>query len=96
MQFLTRHLGFNRVVKTGRFPKGKANPEMSPESGPETPDEGRQRLDLAWGVFEQGVTELAASSATATTCVFGTVSLSDFVRFAGLHVRHHVKQMPSL
>ena len=95
IQFLTRHLGFNRVIKTGRFGKGKANPAMDPESGPKTPDEGRQRLEVAWEAFERAGVEIAATSTTATTCVFGTVSLSELVRFAELHTRHHVKQMPN-
>ena len=94
-QFLARHLVFNRVIRTGRFPKGRAGAAMNPESGPETPDDGRQRLEVAWAVFERVGAEMAASSATASFGIFGTVSLGDLVRFQELHTRHHVKQMPS-
>ena len=95
LRFLVRHLVFNRVIRQGRFPKGRANPAMDPDFGPHTPDEGRQRLEAAWEVFERLINELAERGGTATVSgLFGRVLLTDAVRFNEFHVRHHLLQMP--
>ncbi len=94
VRFLARQLHFRRVVRTGRFPRSKTNAEMDPEAGPPTPDAARERLERAWEAYERSATALSVSGDTATSGIFGTVTLADAVRFSELHTRHHTAQMP--
>jgi hypothetical protein len=86
---------FNRVVKTGHFPKAKTNKAMDPISGPSTVEEGRQRLLAAMDVFDRDCRARMATSPMSASTAFGRVSVEDYARFVELHTRHHTKQMPS-
>lgn len=90
-RFLARHLLFRRVLLQERFPRAKTNRAMNPESGPPTPEEGRARLESAVRELERAVQQLPG---VATSNVFGTVPLGDYVRFQELHTRHHMAQLP--
>jgi DinB superfamily len=87
-----RTLFYNRVLKNSAFPKAKTNKAMNPQSGPPTPADGRQRLEGAFGYFEQ-VCRAQPADAIVVSTTFGKVSLESWARFQALHVRHHIKQM---
>ncbi|MDH3423565.1 MAG: DUF1569 domain-containing protein, partial [Gemmatimonadota bacterium] len=84
---------FNRVVRTGQFPKAKTNRDMNPEVGLTTPADARPRLEQALAAFERECTARAASDGLAPSKAFGNVSVTDYMRFTELHTRHHIKQM---
>jgi len=89
-----RSLFFNRMVKTGRFPKGaKTNGPMDPESGPATPDAGRRRLQHALTTLEQAARACSAPDQRIETTTFGRVSLTDYLVFQAHHTRHHRPQL---
>ena len=93
---VARGLLFNRVVRSGMFPKAKTNRPMDPVSGPATPAEGRARLEGAVATFEKQV-KMAASpdAATVASKTFGNVKLIDWVMFQEAHARHHQAQLRS-
>jgi hypothetical protein len=64
---------------------------MDPQSGPSTPADGRARLNRASEEFELAIQRVEG---VATSKVFGTVPVSDYVRFQELHTRHHLAQLP--
>jgi hypothetical protein len=91
---VARGLLFNRVCRKGTFPKARTNRPMDPVTGPATPAEGRARLEAALAAFErQAKATGAAVDAMVTSKTFGTVKLSDWVRFQEVHARHHQKQL---
>ena len=91
---VVRGLLFNRVVRTGRFPKAKTNRPMNPVTGPPTPAEGRARLERALATFEQQAKVTgAAGDARVRSATFGEVRLTDWVRFQECHARHHQAQL---
>lgn len=79
------------MLTSGRFPKAKTNRAMNPESGPPTAEAGRKRLDEVLKAFEPA---LDRTGDVATSNVFGTVHVNDYVRFQALHTRHHIGQLP--
>ena len=88
-------LFFDRILKKDAFPKGfKAIKAMDPTSGPATPPEARVRLEGALARFDQECRRRVASGRHVVSTGFGKVSVQDFVRFNGIHTRHHCKQMP--
>ncbi|MCI0434373.1 MAG: DinB family protein [Gemmatimonadetes bacterium] len=89
-----RGLFFNRVLKTGRFPKARTSRALDPERGPASPQEGRGRLDDAMARFEQACRSRAATGQPVSSTVFGTVSVVDYARFTEVHTRHHTRQIP--
>jgi hypothetical protein len=91
---LLRIVLFNRVLKTGRFPKGRTSKAFNPETGPQTPAQGRARLESAYSRFDEACRKREAAGQKVDTSLFGPVSIKDYVRFQELHVRHHCKQMP--
>jgi hypothetical protein len=95
LQPLVRRVGFNRVLRTGVFPKGKTSRAMNPASGPATAAEGRTRLETAHAEFEAACRHLASQSGRIRTTIFGVVPVTDYVRFMELHTRHHGRQMPA-
>lgn len=83
---------FNRIVRTGKFPKAKTNAAMTPARGPATPADARPRLRAALATFERECRARAGRPVESLT--FGAVAVEDLVRFNELHVRHHIKQIP--
>ncbi len=88
-------LVFRWILKRQAFPKGKTPKPFDPAAGPATPAEARVRLKGAEATFDQECRTCAKDKSDVTSTVFGTVPLGDYVRFQALHVRHHIKQMPS-
>ena len=91
---VARALFFNRVLKTGAFPKAKTTRAMDPASGPTTPAAGRARLEAAFGRFEQECRAQAARGTRVQSSIFGAVTVEDYARFQTIHTQHHRKQMP--
>lgn len=91
---VVRALLFRRVLRKGAFPKAKTNKAMDPASGPATPSEGRARLEMAYGQFEEACRGIASKGGRMRTTIFGAVPVDEYVRFMELHARHHGKQMP--
>ena len=90
-----RGLLFNRVVRTGKFPKSKTNKPMNPLAGPATVRDGRARLEQACAAFDRECLALAAKRDHFTSSTFGEVSVADYVRFMEVHIRHHRMQIPN-
>jgi len=91
---LVRALFFTRAVKTGRFPSGgRTTGAFNPASGPGSPQEGRARVEAAVEKFERACRARESDAATAESGVFGTVRVTDYVRFQELHTRHHRPQL---
>jgi hypothetical protein len=90
---LVRGVFFNRVLKRGAFPRARTTKAFDPDSGPATPAEGRARIEAAFAEFEQAC---RAAGATMSSTLFGTVAVSDYVRFQELHMRHHQSQLAPL
>jgi hypothetical protein len=90
---LLRSVVFNRVLKTGTFPKGRTSKAFNPDRGPETPAQARARLESAFSAFEQACRRAAGQK--VDTSIFGPVTVEDYARFQELHVRHHCRQMPA-
>ncbi len=89
-----RMLFFSRAVRTGKFPSGgRTAAAFNPASGPGSPPEGRARLEAAVDKFERACRARESDTATASSGVFGTVLVTDYVRFQELHARHHRKQL---
>ena len=84
---------FNRMLKTGIIPKGRAAKALQPGAGAPTPTAARQRLEAAFAKFERACRDRAAMSDSVNSSVFGTVPLRDYARFMEIHTRHHCKQM---
>lgn len=91
---VVRGVLFNRVLKSGVFPKAKTNKAMNPASGPATPADGRARLEAALARFDRECRACAESGGTVASATFGTVHVGDYARFIELHTRHHCRQMP--
>jgi hypothetical protein len=90
---LLRGLLFKRVLKKAAFPTAKTNKAMNPASGPDTPAQGRARLESAHQKFDEACRQIAAHGEPVRTTIFGAVAVEDYVRFMELHTRHHGKQM---
>jgi len=89
-----RVLFFNRVLRSGSFPKAKTTKPMDPSSGPATPFEGRARLEAAFAHFDRECRARAETGEHVMSTLFGSVPVADFVRFQEIHTRHHRTQMP--
>ena len=92
---VVRSLLFKRVLKNSAFPKAKTNKAMDPASGPQTPADGRARLEAAHRRFDEACRELVSRGAPMRSSAFGAVNVQDYVRFMELHTRHHDKQIRS-
>jgi hypothetical protein len=90
---VVRTMLFKRVLKKEVFPKAKTNKAMNPMVGPSTPTAGRDRLQAAQLKFDAACRAIDAGDGVLRTPMFGTVSVSDYVRFMALHTRHHEKQI---
>ncbi len=89
---LARGLLLHRVIRTGRFPKARTNRPMDPERGPDTPAEGRARVEVAAAAFDRACSESTTDCLESDT--FGVISLVDYARFQAVHTRHHTVQIP--
>ena len=90
---VVRGVFFNRVLKRGAFPRAKTPAAFDPASGPASPADGRARVETALGEFEHACQARSGSGATMSSTIFGTVAVSDYVRFQELHTRHHQSQL---
>ncbi len=88
-------LVFRWILKRQAFPKGKTPKPFDPAAGPATPAEASVRLKGAEATFDQECRDCAKDRSDVTSTAFGTIPLEDYVKFQALHVRHHIKQMPS-
>jgi hypothetical protein len=91
---LVRTFVFNRVLRTGAFPRAKSTKAFDPATGPATPAEARARLDAVVARFDRACRDRAAAGGPFASTIFGRVSVEDYVRFQAIHVRHHRRQMP--
>lgn len=91
---VVRGLLFNRVLRTGGFPKARTNKALDPDAGPATPAEARVRLERALERFDRECRACAKAGGVVASATFGKVSVADYARFIELHTRHHCKQMP--
>jgi hypothetical protein len=92
---LLRRVLFNRVLRTGKFPKGRTSKAFNPPRGPETPAQARVRLESAFVRFDEACRRRVAAGQKVDTSLFGKVSVEDYARFQELHTRHHCRQMPA-
>lgn len=90
---IARAAVFNRVLRTGAFPKARTNRSMDPPDGPGTPADARVRLEEALAKFEREC-GLRPSDHTVESATFGVVPIESWVRFQEVHTRHHTLQMP--
>lgn len=91
---IARAVVFNRVLRTGTFPKARTNRAMNPRNGPATPADGRARLEEALTKFERECGLRGSDDERVASATFGVVPVAAWVRFQEVHARHHRKQMP--
>jgi hypothetical protein len=92
---LIRILFVNRVIKTGRFPKGaKAPAPFQPTASPASVADLAARLRSAADTFEAEVEAAARSGRRFVDHpFFGRVTLADYSRLQAIHTRHHSQQL---
>ncbi len=89
---LIRVLYFNKVLKTGRFPKGsKAPPAFEPAANPAPPADNLRRLEKAAADFDAEAQRRA--DVAIDHPVFGRIKVVDYVRLNAIHTRHHGTQL---
>ena len=88
---LIRGLFFNRVLKKNAFINSKTFKAINPIAGPNTPADGRARLQQAHEAFDSAC---RGAGARFTHTSFGNISTADYARFQALHTLHHTKQIP--
>lgn len=87
-------LGFNWVLRRGRFPGGSRSPAaMRPGPAPATPDVVLARLQAAAAALEA---RAAAHAGPLDHPFFGKVSVAALVRLQEIHTRHHMAQLAPL
>jgi hypothetical protein len=91
---IARLFVFRRILRRKAFLKMKTGEGFDPQAGSVTVAAARVRLEDALTRFEQACLARAGSGQQVSSTIFGKVSVSDFVRFQELHVRHHLLQMP--
>jgi len=89
---VARLLVFKRILRRGAFLRMKAIEAFKPPVGA-TPAAGRVRVERALARFDESSRARAAAGGKVASTIFGPVSVSDFVRFQELHVRHHHEQL---
>lgn len=91
---IIRTLFFNKVLKTGRFPKGAQAPvQFQPTSGPPPVDQGIKRVEKAAADFAVEARRRGAPGLTIDHPVFGRIRVTDYVRLNHIHTRHHAAQL---
>lgn len=94
-RFLFRRLFLNRIVRTGRFPRGiRAPREARPVAPPATRSEALRLVEAAAADFEGACANVAdPRSRRLTHPYFGRVPLPLACRFLARHTRHHQDQL---
>lgn len=92
---VARSMLFNRVLRTGGFPKAKTSKPFNPEAGPTSPAQARSRLEAAMTRLDEACRSRGQGEQQVRTVTFGTVTVADYARFQGIHVQHHGKQFPA-
>ena len=90
---VARLLVFKRILRRGAFLRMKAIEAFKPPVGAATSAAGRVRVERALARFDEASRVRAATGGKVASTIFGPVSVSDFVRFQELHVRHHHEQI---
>jgi hypothetical protein len=84
---------FNRVIRTGTFPRARTSRSFNPIDGPATLSDAERRLNEAATEFIAACRECAAGDRQVRSTVFGVVGVDDFARFQECHIRHHTRQL---
>jgi hypothetical protein len=90
---IVRLFVFKRILRRKAFLKMKTGEGFDPPAGSANAAQARVRLEAALTRFDQACRTRAASGQKVPSTIFGAVSVSDFVTFQELHVRHHLPQM---
>lgn len=91
---ILRLLFFDKVMRTGRFPKGGKSPErLEPSPEPLPLDASLARIEKASAEFEAEARHRAVEGLTIDHPVFGRIRVADYVRLNQLHTRHHRSQL---
>jgi len=90
---VARTLLFNRVLRSGVFPRARTSKPFNPIEGPATPADAQRRLDQAVGAFIEACRERGAGDQQIRSTVFGVVTVDDYARFQECHTRHHTRQL---
>jgi len=90
---VARVLLVRRVLKSERFPRARTNRPFDPETGPDSPEAARVRLEAALDVLERACRSCASGSGVVRSATFGKLSVADYARFLEIHTRHHTRQM---
>ena len=93
LRWLLRVVFVRRILRGGRFPRGRTVPVLDPEFGPESAEEGRRRLDEALERMVRSCRSPAASNGVVQSPIVGRLGLADFLRLQAGHVRHHRAQL---
>lgn len=90
---LARAMVLNRVVRSGKFPNSKTFKGFDPPAGPETPAAARERLLTAHQRYADACQAASDAGGSMFSTVFGTVPVTDYMRFVTHHTHHHRKQI---
>jgi hypothetical protein len=95
VRLLIRTIGFNPIVRSGRFRQGTKAPALfQPSDAPAGPAALIARLEAAAGGF---ATATEAAARQGRTIVdhpfFGRVTLPDYAALQAIHTRHHLAQV---
>jgi hypothetical protein len=90
---VVRTLLFNRVLRTGTFPRARTSRPFDPIEGPATLADAQRRLDQAVGAFIEACHARASGDQKVTSRVFGLVAVDEYARFQACHIRHHTRQL---
>jgi hypothetical protein len=82
------------ILRTGRFPKGKAPAPFRPTASPPAQDILCARLQEASNVFEEGVEAAARGGRTTFEHpFFGKFGVTEYVQLQAYHSVHHRSQL---
>jgi hypothetical protein len=90
---VVRRFLFQRALVKDGFPKARTSRPFDPIEGPATPAAAKARLEGALANLER-VCRAKGGNHSIESHTFGVVSVLDWARFQGVHVRHHTKQLP--
>jgi DinB superfamily len=95
IRLVIRAIGFNPILRKGRFPIGTKAPSIfQPGETPGSVSDVTARLEKAAGGFVSAVEAAARRGQPVVDHpFFGRVSLSDYSRLQALHTRHHRDQL---
>src|SRR5438045_9556843 len=90
---VARTLLFNRVVRSGVFPRARTSRPFDPIAGPATLADAERRLEQAGGAFIEACQQCAAGDQQVKSTMCGVVGVGDYARFPQCHTRHHTRQL---